>query len=276
MGDDAALPICFLSDYGLADEFVGVCHAVIARRCPAARVLDITHGIPRHDVLAGALTLRGAVEYLPDGVLLAVVDPAVGARGQDARRAIALRTARGGRLMVGPDNGLLAFAAERLGGAREAVDIGSSPERLRPVSRTFHGRDLFAPVAAALAAGAGLRAVGEPVPVSSVVALAEPRAEPVDGGLLAHALLGDAFGNLATDATLEQLTALAGASGTLRITGPGGSVGAHLAGTFSDVPTGELVIYEDSQRMMALAVNRGSAADLLGAGPGDELRVLPG
>ncbi len=278
MGADAAptaLPISFLSDYGLADEFVGICHAVIARRCPAARIIDIAHGIPRHNVLAGAITLRGAVEYLPAGVHLAVVDPAVGARGAGSRRAVALGTEHGGRLLVGPDNGLLMLAADRLGGPAEAVDIGGSPERLEPVSSTFHGRDVFAPVAAALADGASLRDVGEPVAASSLVRLAEPAARPHAGGLLARALLADRFGNLSTDATAAQLKALAGAAGALRIIGPGGSAAARLAGTFSDVAPGELVIYEDSQRMMALAVNEGSAAELLGAGAGDELTVLP-
>src|ERR671939_1055083 len=139
--------ITFLSDYGHDDDFVGVCHGVIARIAPDARVIDVTHGIPRHDVRSGALVLRRALPYLPPGVHLAVVDPEVGAE----RRAVAVRTAEEGRLMVGPDNGLLSLAAQRFGGAVEAVDVGRSQHRLRPVSATFHGRDLFAPVAAHLA-----------------------------------------------------------------------------------------------------------------------------
>ena len=150
-------PITFLSDYGLADEFVGVVHGVIAGICPDARVIDVTHGIPRHDVRAGATVLERALPYLPAGVHLAVVDPDVGAQ----RRAVALRTAGEGRLLVGPDNGLLTPAAERFGGVGEAVEISASPWRLEPVSATFHGRDIFAPVSAALADGAALSAVGE-------------------------------------------------------------------------------------------------------------------
>src|SRR3954452_13992707 len=107
-----ALPITFLSDYGLTDEFVGVVHGVIARLCPQARVIDISHGVPRHDVLAGGLALRRALPYTPAGVHLAVVDPEVGAR----RRAVAVRTAAEERLLVGPDNGLLPIAAEPFGG----------------------------------------------------------------------------------------------------------------------------------------------------------------
>src|SRR5438128_9425814 len=118
--------ITFLSDYGLEDEFVGVCHGVIARRCPAARVIDLTHGIPPQDVRAGALALAAALPFLPAGVHLAVVDPQVGARGEHARRALALRASSQERLLVGPDNGLLMLAAERLGGAVQAVDISDS------------------------------------------------------------------------------------------------------------------------------------------------------
>ena len=152
-------PITFLSDYGLADEFVGVVHAVIAHECPTARIIDLSHGVPRQSVLAGALMLARALPYAPPGVHLAVVDPDVGAR----RRAVALRTALDDRLLVGPDNGLLLPAADRFGWITEAVEISTSPWRLEPVSATFHGRDLFAPVAARLAAGEALADAGTPL-----------------------------------------------------------------------------------------------------------------
>src|SRR5918993_4038990 len=154
-----ARPITFLSDYGLSDEFVGVVHAVIARIAPEAPVIDLTHGIPRQDVETGARVLARSLPYAPAGVHLAVVDPEVGAR----RRAVALRTAEEDRLLVGPDNGLLMAAAERFGGIAEVVEISASPWRLEPVSATFHGRDLFAPVAARLAAGGRLADAGAPL-----------------------------------------------------------------------------------------------------------------
>ncbi len=197
--------VSFLSDYGLQDEFVGVCRGVIARRCPDARVIDLTHSIPRHDVLAGALILRGALEYLPAGVHLAVVDPEVGA---GTRRAVALRAEDSDRTLVGPDNGLLMLAADRMGRVSEAVDIGSSPERLEPVSNTFHGRDVFAPVAAALAAGAELAQVGEPLDAGTLVRLSAPRARPEGENLIVHVLLRDGFGNLSLDASASQIQAL--------------------------------------------------------------------
>jgi hypothetical protein len=151
----ALLPISFLSDYGRDDEWVGVCHGVIERIAPGARVIDVTHGIPAHAVTVAALTLRSALPYLPHGVHLAVVDPGVGT----VRRALALRCANG-ELLVGPDNGVLWPAARACGGIEVAVDVSESPLRLEPVSATFHGRDLFAPVAAALAGGEPLESAG--------------------------------------------------------------------------------------------------------------------
>lgn len=268
--------ITFLSDYGRDDEFVGVCHGVIARRCAAVRVIDISHAIPRHDVRAGALVLRDALAYMPAAINLAVVDPGVGAVGRHARRAVALRPAEEDRLLVGPDNGLLMLAAELLGGVVEAVDIGRSPERLEPVSATFHGRDIFAPVAAALAAGEPLAAVGEPLAVEALRALELPSARVLDGALVAHVLRTDHFGNLILDASHAQI-ASAGTrlGGAVTVEIAGRAHPARYASTFADVAPGELLLYEDAQRMAALAVNRGSAAEELGVRRDDELVVRP-
>jgi S-adenosylmethionine hydrolase len=275
---DRALPpvITFLSDYGLLDEFVGVCHGVMARRCPNARIIDLTHSIPRHDVRSGAIVLRSALPFLPAGVHLSVVDPGVSAVGRHARRCVAIRTAENDNVLVGPDNGLLMPAAERLGGVTQAVDIGESPERLLPVSRTFHGRDIFAPVAAALAAGEPLEAVGDALPVSELRRIGLPSAHTSDGVLTVHVLRSDTFGNLILDAAHEQLTSLGVLPGdTLTITHAGAVRTARYAATFAEVTPGELLIYEDATRTVALAVNRGSAAALLGAGADDELTVRP-
>jgi S-adenosylmethionine hydrolase len=268
--------ITFLSDYGLQDEFVGVCHGVIARRCPHARVIDVTHGIASYDVRAGALALAAALPYLPAGVHLAVVDPGVGAQGEHARRAVALRTAAEDHLLVGPDNGLLILAAERLGGAVEGVDISNSPERAASVSRTFHGRDLFAPVAAALAAGVALAQVGDELDVGKLRRLQMPVAHVSGGALLAHVLHSDRFGNLTLDARAEQLAAIGGRAGSeLVVRHHSSTHGVRVARAFAEVPAGELLVYEDAQRMLALAVNQGSAAQLLGAARDDELLLGP-
>ena len=268
--------ITFLSDYGLEDEFVGVCHGVIARRCPQARVIDLTHGIPPYDVRAGALVLAAALPHVPAGVHLAVVDPHVGAVGTHARRAVALRTATEERLLVGPDNGLLMLAAERFGGAVQAVDISRSREPAASSSRTFDGRDLFAPVAASLAAGERLAATGSELDIEQLRRLQLPVARLSDGALLTHVLHGDRFGNLILDASPEQLAALdARAGGTLEVHHGGRVHAARLASTFADVPVGELLMYEDAQHMVALAVNQGSAAQLLAAARDDQLLVRP-
>lgn len=259
--------ITFLSDYGLTDGFVGVCHAVIARACPSAHVIDLTHGVPRGDVRAGALILGGALPYLPVGVHLAVVDPGVGGD----RRAVALRTADG-RSFVGPDNGLLSLCFAAGGGVVEAVDIGRSEFALEPVSATFHGRDIFAPVAACLAGGASLSDAGEPCDPDGLVRLALPRPRFDEGGVLvAHAVYLDRFGNVQLDAGGSALQP--GASVAISVRGE--SWPGVFGRTFADVAAGELVIYEDSDRRLALAVNQGSAVARLGISVGDELRIAP-
>ncbi len=264
--------IAFLSDYGLSDEYVGVCHGVIAERCPQARVIDVTHLIPRQDVRAGALALAAALPFLPAGVALAVVDPGVGG----PRRAIALRAGEREQLLVGPDNGLLMAAAERFGGVAEAFDIGASSARLKPVSRTFHGRDIFAPVAAALAAGERLAQLGEPVSQQELVRLDLQQAEVRDGVLVAHVLRIDVFGNLSLDADAQQLAATGVRDGDeVSVRAGTNTLTARRADSYGDVPAGSLVLYEDSQRSLALAVNRGSAAAMLGVDSDDELQLAP-
>lgn len=257
--------VTFLSDYGCADEFVGVCHAVIVRRCPDARIIDLGHGVRRHDVRAGALALRAALRYAPAGVHLAVVDPGVGT----ARRAVALSTRDGSRLLVGPDNGLLLPAAGEFGGVAEAVDIGDSQEALRPISATFHGRDVFAPVAAALADRVPITAVGRPIAAASLVALELPQPRLEDGALHAHVLSLDGFGNVALDASPTAFAAAA----TLVVDVGGAQSAAVMARTFADVAPGQLVAYEDSRGCLALAVNGGSAAVRLGLEVDAELVV---
>jgi hypothetical protein len=268
--------ITFLSDYGLDDEFVGVCHGVIAQRCPRARVIDITHGIPRHDVRTGALTLASALERMPSGVHLAVVDPEVGAVGADARRAVALAVASEGRALVGPDNGLLMPAAERLGGVFEAVDIGRSPERLEPVSATFHGRDIFAPVAAALADGVPLAELGEPLATEELRTLELSSARLAGGVLEAHVQHIDRFGNAILDAPHTLLAELGARLGqAVDVEAGGRTHSARYASTFAEVQDGELLLYQDSGHMAALAVNRGSAASLFELQRDGLVRIAP-
>jgi S-adenosyl-L-methionine hydrolase (adenosine-forming) len=261
--------ITFLSDYGLQDDFVGVCHGVIATVCPQARVIDIAHGITRHDVRAGAVVLREALGYMPRGVHLAVVDPGVGGR----RRAVALQLSDG-RLLVGPDNGLLWPAAQACGGIIAAADIGRSPFRLEPVSATFHGRDIFAPVAAQLAAGATVTDAGAPCDPDGVTLLALPTARVETGILVAHVLYVDRFGNVALDARPQEATAAGLRIGQRTLLEVGCTrMRSRYVGTFAEVDAGELLLYEDSYRRLAVAVRNGSAAAALHVASDDEIRV---
>jgi S-adenosylmethionine hydrolase len=264
--------VTFMSDYGTADEFVGVVHGVIARLCPEARVIDLGHGVPRQDVAAGARMLARALPYAPAGVHLAVVDPDVGAR----RRAVALRTAEEDRLLVGPDNGLLLDAADRFGGVAEAMEVSASPWRLEPVSATFHGRDVFAPVAARLAAGEPLAEAGTPLDPDELVRLEPSRARVEGESLVAHVLGADGFGNVALDASHADLAGTGVRMGRPVVVRVGARRAAGVyARTFADVRLGDLLLYEDAGGALAVAVNGGDARALLGARTGDELRVEP-
>jgi S-adenosyl-L-methionine hydrolase (adenosine-forming) len=263
--------VTLLTDYGRDDDLVGVCHGVIRSICPEAQIVDITHGIGRYDVRHGALVLRNTLPYMPMGIHMAVVDPQVGTE----RRGVAIRC-DDGRLLVGPDNGLLSLAWPRFGGVDLAVDISRSHHRLEPVSATFHGRDVFSPVAAHLAAGAELAAAGEPLEPSSlaVIELPEPRQE--GDALVAHALIVDRFGNAGLNVDHDRLAGTGITLGeTVELEVGAERYLATYAQTFADVKPGELLVYEDAYRTLALAINRGDAAGTLGLGVDAEVRLRP-
>ena len=266
--------ITFLSDYGLGDEFVGVVHGVLAAECPDARIIDIAHGVPRHDVLAGALTLARALPFMPAGVHLAVVDPGVGTE----RRAVALRCAREPWLLVGPDNGLLWPAAQTGGGVEEAVEISASPWRRERVSATFHGRDVFAPVAARLASGAPLRDAGPPLNPADLTRLELPEPRRGEDGTVSFQVIAcDGYGNLGLALGGLEVVGLRPGARVAVSVGAGSGVELALVGrTFADVEPGDLVLYEDAGSMLALAINGGDAAERLGVGLGDRVVIAPG
>lgn len=267
-----ARPITFLSDYGYEDEFAGVCRAVIARIAPEAPVIDLTHGVPPQGVRHGAVALADALPYAPPGIHLAVVDPGVGTE----RRAVAARVRDADRVLVGPDNGLLWPAMESFGGAVEAVEVSRSPFGLEPVWATFHGRDLFAPVAARLALGAALPEAGEPIEPRSLARLELPQARLEDGDLVAEVLYLDRFGNATLGARAAEFERGPLMRGALLSVRAGGSAhDATFVTAFAEVAPGELLVYEDSSRRLAIAINGGSAAESLRVGPGDEVTLAP-
>ena len=269
--EGARVIVTLLTDYGSDDDFVGVCHGVIRSIHPEADIVDITHGIERYAVRQGALVLRNTLPYMPVGVHVAVVDPQVGTE----RRAVALRTGDG-RILVGPDNGLLSLAWERCDGVDQVVDITRSPHRLEPVSATFHGRDIFAPVGAALARGAELADAGDPLDPETLarVELPEPRDE--GGAVVAHALVIDHFGNVGLNVDHERLAGTGiTLGGRVEVEAHGERYVATYAQTFADVSPGELIVYQDAYRTLALAINRGDAAGTLALKPDDEVRLRP-
>jgi S-adenosylmethionine hydrolase len=260
--------ITFLSDFGLKDDFVGTCHGVIKRIAPDAEIIDITHGIPAQSILQGALVLANTIGFMPVGVHLAIVDPGVGG----PRRPLALRDAEG-RLYVGPDNGLLLPAANRAG-IESAHELTNPEYALESISRTFHGRDLFAPAAAHLASGVSLADLGPPLDPDSLIRLDVPEPVITEGAIEAMLLYVDSFGNIALNLDRDDVTALGIVSGTrLELELAGERYYAVMARTFADARAGDVILYEDSYKNMSVAISRGSAARMLHASPGQRIRI---
>jgi hypothetical protein len=247
--------VTLLTDFGHDDAYVGTVKGVLLSINPEARLVDLTHAVPPQDVRRAALLLEGAWRFFPRGTVhLAIVDPGVGGE----RRAIAI--AAGGHYFVGPDNGLLGFCFD-LPGARGVV-LAEPRFHRRPVSRTFHGRDVFAPVAAHCSRGVRLAALGPAL--RDPVRLPKPRLRRAGGRLEGEVLLADRFGNLLTSLTRHALGGLP-SRGVLRI---GGARVRGLAGTYADRPRQGLGAVIDSSGRVEVFVREGSAAARLGVGPG--------
>jgi S-adenosylmethionine hydrolase len=260
--------LSFLTDYGLEDGFVAACHGVAARIAPDARIIDITHLVPPGDVRRGAAVLAQTVPYLPRAVHVAVVDPGVGT----ARRGIAV--AAGDSVFVGPDNGLLSWALTAAGGAARAFSLTNRELWLSRVTATFHGRDIFMPVAAHLAAGADLDAAGAGIAVADLVMLPAPERVVRDFMAAGEVLTVDRFGNV-------QLTITGADAAEIGVT-PGGTVLVRFGHqqltvpyreTFGAVATGDVVAYTDSAGLVSVAVNGGNAAQRLGLPPGARISI---
>ena len=262
-------PIGFLTDYGPQTEHVGALHAVVASIAPASARVDLAHDVPPGDVRWGAVLLERLVALMPHGsVTVAVVDPGVGTD----RRAVAVAL-DWDRVVVGPDNGLVALAADRLGGTA-AVQI-TSPDHLRqPVSATFHGRDVFAPAAAHLAAGVALADLGPAVPLDALVRPHLPEPHAATGRLEALIAGGDRFGNLALWATPQHLTGAGLAPGDhVWVISAGGRARGQVGRMFGDVPRGALLVHVDSHGLVALAVNGGGAEERVRATAGEVIAI---
>lgn len=260
--------IVFLSDFGYRNEWVGICHAVMDKVAPGVRVVDLSHGVPPLDVRAGALVLADSLPFIRhDAVVLAVVDPSVG-RDRD----IALRTGDG-RILVGPDNGLLAPAWHASEGIAEAVSITSSEIVLEPVSPSFHARDVLAPAAAHLAAGESLGGLGEVVEHESLAELRIPDPSVEPGKIACEVLDLNRFGNVQLNVRSSHLVS-AGLDQAERVAvdAPGGSALARSVLTYADLGPDEWGLMVDPRGwLMVVRANPGNAAEGLGVGGGDVL-----
>lgn len=255
------MPIALITDFGYQDAFVGIMKGVIAGINPNAQVIDLTHGVPAQDVMAGALVLRHAAGHFPRGTIhVAVVDPGVGS----ARRALLVEA--DGDYFIGPDNGIFSLAVE--GKTPSTIVKLSNPAyHLQPVGRTFHGRDIFAPVAAHLSLGVPPAAFGEPV--DSFVRLALPKTLSCERHIDGEVIYIDGYGNLFTNVSERDLTGLAGALaialGTVEVKG--------LAPSYASAGAGEFVAVINSWGLLEISVYKGSAQRLSGAKIGDRVRV---
>lgn len=260
--------ISFLSDYGHADEFVGVVHSVLRQLCPEVHVIDVTHEIPPFDVRAGGLALARSAQYLAPGVVMAVVDPGVGTQ----RRPVAIEVGDGASVLLGPDNGLLAPAVQMVGGATRAVWLNDTEHHLDAPGPLFDGRDVFAPVAARICQGVPLEQLGEMIDPAGLFPGIFPISELTDGVLQAEVLWVDGYGNAQLNVDPDELDAL---GDVFELTLGDVTRSAHRASSFAEVGTGAIGLVVDSYGLIAVVTDRAAAARDLGVQAGDQLTLRP-
>jgi S-adenosyl-L-methionine hydrolase (adenosine-forming) len=254
--------ITLTTDFGLDDAFVGIMKGVIAGIDPQAKIIDLTHGIPSQDIMAGALSLRHSVAYFPPGTIhVAVIDPGVGS----ARRPLLIESNH--TYFIGPDNGVLSLA---LGDSPtvQVIELGNPKYQLQPTSGTFHGRDIFAPAAAYLSRGVSPAEFGEKL--GNFAKLALPKIVRTTNALAGEVIYIDKFGNLFTNIEQRDLTGLASRTliislGDLQIRG--------IAANYACAKSGELIAVLNSWGLLEIAANKGNAANKTGAKVGDNVKI---
>jgi S-adenosyl-L-methionine hydrolase (adenosine-forming) len=252
-----SLPISFMSDFGHDDEFVGVVHGVIARIAPEVRVIDVGHEFTQGDIRSGGLALMRAIQYLPQGVAVVVIDPGVGT----GRKAIAVETSWG--VLIGPDNGVLAPAVAMVGGASRAVSIENPEVKLPAPGATFDGRDLFGPAAAVIASGqATLEELGPEIGTGDLTPMMVPLVEHGDQSVTGEVMWVDHFGNAQLNISPEDLKLVGIGPGTAAVLKIGPSEFAiEWLVAYGDVEVGEGLLHVDSYGQIAVAVRNGRADD---------------
>ena len=261
--------ISFLSDFGTADEFVGVVHSVINSIAPFVKVIDITHGVPHFDIRSGGLALARSAQYLSPGVVLAVVDPGVGTQ----RRAVAVEVGGGESVLVGPDNGLLAPTVALVGGADRAVSLTEINYQLPAPGPTFAGRDIFGPAAAHIASGVDLLELGDEVEVSSLVPGLMPITSKESDGLHTEVLWVDQYGNAQINLDPIELEIKENEINHFEIKIAGQTRIAKKVETFEELGGGELGLTIDSYGLVALVIGRGSAAEEMKISTGNQVII---
>ena len=264
--------ISFLSDYGTVDEFAGLVKAVIRDIAPHASVIDLTHDVPPFDIRAGSLTLARCISYVPSGIVLAVVDPGVGTE----RKAVAVEVADGEGVVIGPDNGLIAPAVAMAGGAGRSVVLTNEEYHLGASGATFAGRDVFGPAAAHLCNGVDLFELGDEIEPDLLMPAVIPLAREEGGVMLCEVLWVDRFGNCQLNVGPDEVAQF---GDRLRVSLGDRSApttrAASIVTNFDAIGTGAVGLVVDSYGMLALAMSRRSAAEELGAAPGDQVLLTP-
>lgn len=259
--------ITLTTDFGLNDHFVGAMKGVLLETAPEAQIVDISHAVQPFDILDGALTISQAYSYFPAGTVhMVIVDPGVGT----ARRPIILTGDR--HLFVAPDNGVLSLVYDRE--ERLSVrHVTADHYFLQPRSNTFHGRDIFSPVAAYLAKGVDPERFGEEI--KDFARFGFPRPKPIDARTLKGVVLKvDRFGNLITNITPTDIPWLLGASRPAFTIALGKGQVTRICENYSEGATGEAFGILGSMGFLEIATNRGSAQQLLGASKGGEVNVV--
>lgn len=264
--------VALLTDYGLDDEFVGVMKSVIADIAPHARITDIGHNVRAYDVRGASLMLARAIQYVPRGVVVAVVDPGVATK----RKMIALEVAGGEGVLVGPDNGLLVPAAAMVGGVDRAVVLSNTELHLPAPGATFAGRDVFAPVAAHLCNGTSLHELGELVDPDTLMPGLVGLPQIGDSEIIAEVTWVDVYGNCQLNLGPDDVVGLMAGSNRLTIVVDGTDRSVAVVSAFDDIPEGALGLVIDSYGMLAVAKRQDSAAQDLGVASGDQVVVRPG
>lgn len=262
--------ISFLSDYGTRDEFVGIVKGVIADLAPHAKVIDLTHEVPPFDVRAGSLALARCISYVPSGIVLAVVDPGVGT----TRRGVAVSVGGGRGILIGPDNGLLSMGTALAGGADAAVVLNNPHFHLEAPGATFAGRDIFAPVAAHLCNGVPFDELGEPIDPNLLLPGVVPLPRNEGAEIIAEVTWVDRYGNCQLNVGPDDVASLGNklSVGLTSPTGERSQRAASVVRNFAEIGGGVGLVV-DSFGMLALCVDRGSAADELSIAPGDSVRL---